>query len=846
MENQRMKKIADGVLKQYNGMVLDHPVMVIICLMLVIALLGYQARSFKIDASAETLLLEDDEDLRYAREINERYGVSDNLVVSYTPKSGDLLDPMNLEHLGRLRDAIAKLESVTSVLTILDVPLLESPPIAYSEFSGSLPTLKTPNIDKALAREELGKSPFYRNLIVSPDLKTTALVVNLEGDATYTELIRVRNALLAKKAVGGIAPSEKAELKNVVRQVGQRMDLYRASAHANIKAIRAIMTAYRSQADLFLGGISMIADDMITFIKSDLKMFGLGVFALLVGMLGLIFKKIRWVVLPMLCCFLSVIAMMGLLGTFGWEVTVISSNFISLQLIITLAIAVHLIVRYREFQADNPDWNRRTLMLNTVRTKFTPCLYAALTTIAGFGSLLLCDIKPVIHFGWMMSAGILLSLLLTFILFPSGIVLLKKPATPASGGTPRVALTTWLAEVTHRHGNAILAATVLLSVFAVLGVSRLVVENSFIDYFKKSTEIYQGMQVIDQQLGGTTPLDVIVKFDAIDLSAFEDDEDDPFKDEDPFADELQATEDNDQYWFLDSRMETIEKVHDYLDGRPETGKVLSLGTLLKIGRRLNKGETLDSIEMAVLYTKLPDEYKDLILAPYLSIENNETRFSIRIKDSQPDLKRDALLKQIDRDLVEVVGLKKDQARLGGTMILYNNMLQSLFSSQIKTLGFVALALMVMFLLLFRSLKVALIALFPNLLSAGVVLGVMGWMDIPLDMMTITIAAISIGIAVDDTIHYIYRFKEEIKTDGDYHATMYRCHASIGHAMYYTSITIIIGFSILVLSNFWPTIYFGLFTGLAMFIALIASLTLLPQLLIVFKPFGFQKPDGAAS
>jgi hypothetical protein len=354
------------------------------------------------------------------------------------------------------------------------------------------------------------------------------------------------------------------------------------------------------------------------------------------------------------------------------------------------------------------------------------------------------------------------------------------------------------------------------------------------------------MQVIDQQLGGTTPLDVIVKFDAIDLSAFEDDEDDPFKEEDPFADELQATEDNDQYWFLDSRMETIEKVHDYLDGRPETGKVLSLGTLLKIGRRLNKGETLDSIEMAVLYTKLPDEYKDLILAPYLSIENNETRFSIRIKDSQPDLKRDALLKQIDRDLVEVVGLKKDQARLGGTMILYNNMLQSLFSSQIKTLGFVALALMVMFLLLFRSLKVALIALFPNLLSAGVVLGVMGWMDIPLDMMTITIAAISIGIAVDDTIHYIYRFKEEIKTDGDYHATMYRCHASIGHAMYYTSITIIIGFSILVLSNFWPTIYFGLFTGLAMFIALIASLTLLPQLLIVFKPFGFQKPDGAAS
>ena len=441
----------------------------------------------------------------------------------------------------------------------------------------------------------------------------------------------------------------------------------------------------------------------------------------------------------------------------------------------------------------------------------------------------------------MMSAGILLSLFLTFILFPSGIVLLQKPETPGDKGKPRFPLTTWLAHLTREHGTAILVVTVLLSIFSIIGISRLVVENSFIDYFKQSTEIYQGMKVIDQQLGGTTPLDVIVKFDAVDLSAFADEEDDPFKEDDPFENELQAANDTDKYWFMDSRLETIEKVHDYLDGLPETGKVLSLGTILKIGRRLNKNEPLDSIEMAVLYTKLPDEFKKLILSPYLSIADNETRFSLRIKDSLKDLKRDALLKKIARDLVERVGLDKDKVRLAGTMILYNNMLQSLFSSQINTLGFVALALMIMFLILFRSLKVALIALFPNLLSAGAVLGVMGWLNIPLDMMTITIAAISIGIAVDDTIHYIYRFREEIKTDGDYLAAMQRCHDSIGHAMYYTSITIIIGFSILVLSNFWPTIYFGLFTGLAMIIALIAALTLLPQLLIVFKPFGIQGP-----
>ena len=566
--------------------------------------------------------------------------------------------------------------------------------------------------------------------------------------------------------------------------------------------------------------------------------FGLGVFILLVFMLGIIFKRIRWIVLPMLCCFLAVISMMGVLGAFGWDVTVISSNFVSLQLIITLAIVVHLVVRYRELQRTLPQADHRTLVKETIRTKFVPCLYAALTTIAGFSSLLLCDIKPVIHFGWMMSAGILLSLTLTFLLFPTGLMLLKKPNPPTAPKFFKFSLPGFLARFTESHGVIILITTGIFSILTVMGVFRLEVENSFIDYFKTSTEIYQGMAVIDHQLGGTTPLDVIIQFENIDLEDEFAEEDEEFSD--PFDEETKE-EDFNKYWFMEDRMEVVETVHDYLDGLPETGKVLSLGTLVKIGRKLNKGQSLDSLEMGVLYTKLPNEYKSLILLPFVSFEKNEARFALRIKDSMKTLKRNALLKKIEHDLVHQIKLEKDKVKLSGTMVLYNNMLQSLFSSQIKTLGVVALALLVMFLLLFRSIKVALIALFPNLFSAGAVLGVMGWLNIPLDLMTITIAAISIGMAVDDTIHYIYRFREEVKTDGDYYKTLHRCHNSIGQAMYYTSVTIIIGFSILVLSNFWPTIYFGLFASLAMLIALIAALTLLPQLLVLFKPFG---PDAA--
>ena len=814
--------------------------MVIVSLMIVIAVLCYQAKDFNIDASADTLLLENDKDLRYAREISRRYGIHDFLLISYTPRKGDLLDADNLKTVARLRDDLKKINQVASVMTLLDVPLLESPPVSYKDISGNIPNLESPSIDKKLARIELRDSVFYRDLLVSRDMKTTALIVNLKTDSVYDKLLAQRNEYMDKKALGSLTLTEAAQLKAVKNKMRAQKLHMNTIQHRNIKAIRTIIEQNRSLADIFLGGVSMIRDDMITIIKNELKLFGAGVFILLVVMLGIIFRRVRWIVLPMLCCFLSVIAMIGVLSYFEWDVTVISSNFISLQLIITLAIAVHLIVRFREYQNALPQADMRTLVKKTVHSKFIPCLYAVLTTIAGFSSLVFCDIKPVIHFGWMMSAGILLSLALTFVLFPACLMLLKKDEPPSRVKSFNFSFTDVLARFTQSHGLAIIIATILFSILIIAGVTRLRVENSFIDYFKKSTEIYQGMKVIDLKLGGTTPLDVIVRFESSDAEQepeeviYEDEEDAEFYAELDAEDEA---EDENKYWFTDDRMKVVENVHDYLEGLPETGKVLSLGTLLKIARKLNHGKSLDSFELAVLYTKLPDDYKNQILMPFVSFDNNEARFTVRIKDSMKSLQRDPLLKQIQHDLAHKLNLKNDRVRLAGAMILYNNMLQSLFDSQIKTLGVVALALSVMFLVLFRSFKLSLIALFPNLFSAGAVLGVMGWMDIPLDMMTVTIAAISIGIAVDNTIHYIHRFQEEFPTDSDYCQTLQRCHASIGHAMYYTSITIIIGFSILALSDFRPTLYFGLFTGLAMFIAMIASLTLLPQLLVMVKPFG---------
>ncbi len=830
----------------YTTWVLNRPILTIVILILAVGVLGYQARNFRIDASTETLLLENDKDLRYAREVSKRYGDQDFLLIAFTPKSGDLLDQVNLATIAGLRDSLTQLAAVESVLTILDVPLLESPTVSYTDLSqGRIPSLESPGIDKKLAKTELSESPFYQDLLVSRDARTTAIIANLKTDPEYRQLITKRNEFLDKKSQGQLSPAEGAEYKRIVSEMRTRQVFLNTEQHEIILAVRAIMDEHRDRGELFLGGISMIADDMITYIKSDLKKFGLGVFLLLTLMLGLFFKSKRWIILPMLCCFLSVIVMMGILGTFGWDVTVISSNFISLQLIITLAISVHLIVRFRECQVIFPEADNRTLVKETIQSKFVPCLYAVLTTIAGFTSLMLCDIKPVIHFGWMMSVGILLSLGLTFVLFPAGAMLVKKPKLVSQDRFIQFSMPRFLGRITEAHGTAILIVTLIFTILTIVGVSRLRVENSFIDYFKESTEIYQGMKIIDQKLGGTTPLDVTVQFESFEEDESESDESDEFDEfdefetEDDFFDSEQVVSEDDdrKYWFMDHRLEVIKRVHEYLDNRPETGKVLSLGTVLEIGRRLNDGKSLDSLDMAVLYTKLPEKYKGLILSPFVSFENNEARFTVRINDSMKSLQRNVLLKELRHDLVDQLDLKGTKVHLSGAMILYNNMLQSLFASQIKTLGVVAFALLLMFLVLFRSLKVALIALFPNLLSAGAVLGVMGWLDIPLDMMTITIAAISIGIAVDNTIHYIYRFREEIMIDGDYYGSLHRCHNSIGQAMYYTSMIIVVGFSILMLSNFLPTIYFGLFTGLAMFIALIASLNLLPQLLVWLRPFG---------
>ena len=660
------------------------------------------------------------------------------------------------------------------------------------------------------------------------------MLINFYPNREYFDLLKHRNTLRAKESEGLLGAQEESKLRDVVEQLRLHRDQRRNRRHHDISRIRSIADKYRGQGDLFLGGVSMITDDMITFVRNDLKVFGVGIAVFLVVMLGILFRRKRWIFVPMACCIVSLICMIGLLCWFGWEVTVISSNFISLQLIMTLAISIHLIVYYRELLRRHPDKSNRQLLLDTILTKLKPCVYAVLTTMAGFGSLAISDLLPVRTFGWMMIGGLVVSLIVTFVLFPSLVILIGKEQV-RQRGLRRFSVTSVLAGFTESHGWLIIGSSAAILVLSLIGISRLGVENRFIDYFKESTEIHQGLKVIDQDLGGTSPLDVIIEFES--AESFSSSSDPQFDETDEFFAEFDDAADDEKYWFTSEKISRIKAVHEYLDALPETGKVLSLAAVLGIAEKLKGGGQLDSFELALLYSETGDEFKRMLIDPYVSVENNEVRFSIRVRHSAKDLCRDALLKKIKSDVTDLIDIDGDHVRLAGMTVLYNNMLQSLFSSQIETLGITAALLTGMFLVLFRSIRIAAIAMVANLLSIALVLGFMGWFGIPLDMMTITIGAIGVGIAVDNTIHYIHRFKREFQKDFDYTAAMHRCHNSIGHAMLDTSITITIGFSILALSNFVPSVYFGLLTGLAMLIAVVAALTLLPQMLIIAKPFG---------
>jgi len=788
----------------YQNIVLKKPKIVIVFLIFALLGFGYFSKDFKLDASSDTLLIDGDPDLKYLKEINNRYGSKEFLVLTFTPNE-NIISNNSINNLLSLKYKIQSLDWVHNVITLLDIPLLNNSDAPLSERLKNFKTLKDENVDKERGFNEILNSPVFRNFVVSEDGKTTGLIVNLKKN---------------KKLENFESKSEE--------EIEKLKDEVKKQNHKNILEIREIIKTYENTGEIFLGGIPMIADDMISFIKNDITVFGIGVLLFIIGTLWFIFRKIIWIIIPISSCFFSVLIMTGLLGLLGWKVTVISSNFIALMLILTMAMNIHMSTRFVQLKKNNPSLSNSEIILLTTSKMFWPIIYTVLTTICAFLSLIFSEIKPIIDFGWMMTLGLIISFTITFTLLPTLLNFLSTEEITIKESKSKI--TNFLGDLSINRNKIIFLFSSLIIILSIFGISRLEVENSFINYFKKNTEIYKGMKLIDEKLGGTTPLEVIIKFPKLE-------ENETSKNEDDFDDwDEEENQSKEKYWFTKDKIDKIKDVHNYLDGLPQIGKVLSFSSIIEVATQLNNNKELGTLEMGVLYSKLPDAIKKEIVDPYISIEENEARISLRIKDSEKNLRRNELIKQINFDLENKLGLKKEEFKLAGILILFNNLLQSLFKSQILTLGFVMIGIFIMFMILFKNMKLALIGVVPNFIAAFFILGIIGLLGIPLDMMTITIAAITIGIAVDNSIHYIYRFKEEYLKNNNYKETLRLCHSTVGVAILNTSITIVFGFSILVFSNFIPTIYFGIFTGLAMLFAMISVLTLLPALILISRPF----------
>lgn len=804
--------------------ILEQPKLILFFLLILLSIAFYQGKKFQLDASADTLLIENDPDLNYLRSVNERYSSEDFFVVTYSPKQ--TLNKSNINEFKKFVNEINNFKWVSKTISIFNSPLFESSDKPLIEKIKDIEYITSKDVDFNKALKELKNSPVYKKLIINDDATVFGIVVYIKDNQEYLSALKLNKNFLDKKQKNQLTSLDKIQfekhliyLEKLKKQRNKEYEEYNAE-------IRSHIVNYKSQSSINLSGIPMIVEDLINYVKKDIAIFGSGVFIFMLITLWIIFRDIKWVIFPLLSCLISIALMIGTLGYLNWKVTVISSNFISIMLVLTMEINIHYIQRYKQFQNLYPKKTETQLTQLTSNGIFQSILYGVFITIIGFLSFIFCDIRPVIDFGYMMSVGLIISMLVTMILLPS-LIIQFKPKIAKKNKTKDSKFFKNLANFAINQKLLIIFSSAAILLASFYGSSKITVENSFINYFNKNTEIYKGMKLIDEKLGGTTPLEIIVKFK--ETSSKKDSSDD-------FFETSNSDEFKDSYWFTNFRTETITNVHKYLESLPEIGKVLSFYSVIQMGEKINANKKLGSLEMAILYSKLPDDIKKNIVTPYISIENNEARFSVRVVDSNPNLNRKELLKKIQNHLEENLKISNDDFKVTGVFVLFNNQLQSLYKSQIQTLSFSYFGILVALFILFRSWKLSLIASAPDIVASMLILGSLGFLKIPLDMMTITIATIVMGIGTRAGIYYINRFKSEFAIHKDYKKTIIACHETVGRSIVIAALTIIFGFSILVLSNFNPTINFGILIGIAIFAALILSLTIMPLLLLMTKPF----------
>ena len=776
--------------------------------LIILSLSIFFIQNFRIDASSDTLVAQNDEQFKYFNFYNKIF-TSDNFLVLAVKKQGEIEKDF-IDNFETISSKLIKLEPVSHVFSFIDAPILFLNNTSLTSLSSdNIENIKNTDLNINDVIKEFRNNPVYKDQLLNENADVFSIVIYLNKNLELLLAIEnFKNSMISKKEYLKIKQFHD-EKRNIL-----------------IKNIRQIIDEADKKHSYYLGGVEMIANDVINFVKKDILIFSISVVLIIIAVLFFIFRQIKWVIISLLTSSYAIIVIFGILGLSQIEVTAISSNFSALIFILSISMNIHIINYYRLLE-----YNENNLSV-TLKNMFWPCFYTTLTTMVAFGSLIITDIKPIIDFGFIMLISLIISLLCSFTILPLCILLFSLNTNQK---TNIAVLKINFISLVSNHSKKIFVSSFFLFIISIYGGLNLGVENSFVNYFKKDTEIYKGMKLIDEELGGTTPLDIVLTFNTSDesLISIEDEEEiiDDSEFEDDFLDEDIFSNNTSDIWFSEDKIEMISIVHRYLENKNEVGKVQSIISLIELADLINK-VPLNTFELSVLYNEIPETYKQDLIYPYLVIDENMAKITARIKDSE-DINRKNIINDIKNFIENNKNSSLENYKVNGLLVLYNNMLDSLFESQIKSLGFVIILIFIMFLILFQSIKLSILAIIPNIFASSFILGIIGFLSIPLDIMTITIAAITIGIAVDNTIHYLYRFKEFNKNKNVIDA-INLTNMSAGLAVFTTSVTIALGFSILSLSSFIPTVIFGIFTSMAMIFAMIGVLVLLPSLIIMFK------------
>ncbi len=812
--------------------ILSKPNVTLILILAVIAGLSINIQYINIDASPDSLLLDSDPDLEFYREVHREYGSDEYIVVGFQPNE-NLYKKSTIDFIQQLTEKLKTAPGISGVNSLTNVPLLQQPRNQGEDGVSTFQNLVSQNVDIESAEKEFSTSPIYASNLVSLDAKSTAIKVDIQKNQELISLIQQKYILLEK--LNQPSNDKNQSITNQLNEINSQIPIQRALINERYKnalaSIRNTLSKHQDQGTFYLAGAPLIANDIKTFINNDIRVFGISMIAIMFFVLFIFFRRLSWVLLSLVCAFLNVLMVSGLIGLFGLQLTIISSNFVALLIIFSITLSIHVIIRYQEVSLKNPQDHYNNL-LNAVKQIATPCIYMVATSAIAFLSLIVSDIQPVIFFGLIMVMGLLCALLLTFTVLPILIHLFKPKITISNKDSSPGLLNRIINVISHSKPITTTSIFVIAAI-SIYGITQITVENRFIDYFKSDTEIYQGLIFIDQALGGTVPLEILLEApEVVDADIEEVDVDDEFSD---YLDEEDDSFTQQSYWYNRRGINKVRAVHNYLESLSQVGKTLSISSTEKVFRQLAKGDELEDFHLALIHKKVPENIKAVLIDPYISKQGNQARLVARIKDSDHTLIRNNLLNKIEHDINKNLISNGERVRLSGISVLYNNVLQSLYKSQILTLGTVFICILIMLVILFRSIALAIIGTLPNIFTAFFILGAMGLLGIPLDIMTITIAAITIGIGVDYAIHYIHRFKKEISQGASYHQAISTVQMTVGKALYYTSITVTLGFIILVTSSFKPSIYFGLFTSIAMIVSLLATFTIIPLLINWLKP-----------